>query len=176
MVKIYTIYVAVLKFIYFLSQLLMRNPENINRSDMKDFIADDKKVINRIRDCITTLFTKKKIMKVWDIKYKWVFDEQWNFVEWVVCTGNSCRRTWKFYTVIANWIKYDVLKEWKREYNNGLVEVWKFGEWEVFVKWERRTLNGIIYKWRFDVNTWRLYDWEIIYPNGNVQIVNKVNK
>ena len=154
----------------------MSNLENINKSNMKDFMADDKKVINRIKNCIVSFFTKQKIMRIWDTRYKWTFDEQWNFVEWEVYVGNSCKRTGKFYTVIANWTKYDVLKEWKREYNSGLVEVWKFGEWEVFFEWERRTPNGIIYKWRFDVNTWRLYDWEIIYPNGNIQTVNKLKK
>lgn len=139
-------------------------------------MADDKKVINRIKDRITTLFTKQKIVKVWDIRYKWLFDEQWNFVEWVMCTGDSCRRTWKFHTLVVNWQKYDVLKEWKREYNNGLIEEWKFDEWEVLFEWERHMPNGVIYKWRFDVNTWRVYDWEVIYTDGKVQTVNKFQK
>lgn len=151
----------------------MGNLENINKSNMKDFMADDKKVINRIKDRIVTIFTKQKIMRVWNIKYKWIFDDQWNFVEWVVCTGNSCRRTWKFYTVIANWIKYDVLKEWKREYNNGLVEEWKFGEWEVFLQWERVEPNGIISRWYFDINTWKVYDWEMIFPDWQKRVIKR---
>lgn len=145
--------------------------ENINKSNMKDFMANDKKVVNRIKDCIVNFFTKQKIMRIWDTRYKWTFDEQWNFVEWEIYIENSSKRTGKFHTVISNWIKYDILKEWKREYNSGLVEVWKFDDWEVLFEWERYTPNGIIYKWRFDVNTWRLYDWEIICPDGSIQTV-----
>lgn len=148
----------------------MRNPENINRSNMKDFMADDKKVINRLKDRIVSIFTKQKIVKVWNMRYKWLFDEQWNFVEWTICTGNSCKRTGKFE---KRW-DYDVLREWRREYNSGLIEDWKFNEYEMFVEWERCTPNGIIYKWRFDVNTWRVYDWEVVYPDGKVQTVNKI--
>lgn len=140
---------------------------------MNEFMADDKKVINRIKDRIVTIFTKQKMMKVWDMRYKWLFDEQWNFVEWVICTGNSVRRTWKFYTVVANWIKYDVLKEWKREYNNGLVEEWKFGEWEVFLQWERVEPNGIISRWYFDINTWKVYDWEMIFPDWQKRVIRR---
>lgn len=157
----------------------MSNLENINKFNMKNFMAADKKVINRIKDCIATIFTKQKIMREWDTKYKWVFDENWNFVKWKVYVWEpcSCIRDGEFRTIItSDWKKYVVLKEWKREYNSGLVEVWKFDEWEVLFKWERYALSGIVYKWLFDVNTWRLYDWEIIYPNGNIQTVNKLKK
>ena len=152
----------------------MNNPENINKHNLKDFLADDKKVINRIKNCIVSIFTKQKMMTKWDVKYKWLFDKQWNFVEWVMYSGNSCKRTGKFYTVVANWTKYDVLKEWKREYNSGLIEEWKFGEWEVFLEWERHTPNGIIYNWKFDVNTWRIMEWVVTYPDGKVETVNKI--
>ena len=148
----------------------MRNTENINKIGMREFL-DDKKIINRIKNCIVSLFTKQKILNVWNVRYKWLFDEQWNFVEWVICVGNSVRRTWKFYTVVANWKKYDVLKEGKREYNSGLVEEWKFGEWEVFLEWERLEPNGVICRWLFDINTWRIYDWEMIFPDWQKRIV-----
>lgn len=146
----------------------MHNGEYL-RSNLKNFRKADEKLFNRVRDCILHVFTKQKIMNVWDVKYKWIFDKQWNFVEWTIYTGNSCKKTGKFYTVEINGQKYDILREWKREYNSGLVEDGKFGEWEVFLEWERCEPNGMIYRWHFDVNTWKLYDWEVIYPDWKVE-------
>ena len=40
----------------------MRTHENINKSKMNEFMADDKKVINRIKNCIVSIFTKQKMM------------------------------------------------------------------------------------------------------------------